>query len=143
MTGGRINHFNITKQSKARDTSCLTACPAHASCKKSRCCLVPVRRPPGFEKQLLRPARDVRRHCHNLPALLRCAADAAWLCQDYDLDGNYARTWVPELARVPQKRVHEPWLMSRAEQEQAGCRIPVRGPPPSLCELRQRAALFA
>ena len=39
------------------------------------------------------------------------------------------RTWVPELARVPQQRVHEPWLMSRAEQEQAGCRIPVRSPP--------------
>lgn len=39
------------------------------------------------------------------------------------------RTWVPELARVPQQRVHEPWLMSRGEQEQAGCRIPVRSPP--------------
>lgn len=49
--------------------------------------------------------------------------------QDYDLDGSYVRTWLPELARVPQQRVHEPWLMSRAEQEQAGCSIPVRSPP--------------
>ena len=31
MTGGRINHFNITKQSKARGTLCLTACPACAT----------------------------------------------------------------------------------------------------------------
>ncbi|KAK9815662.1 hypothetical protein WJX72_007553 [[Myrmecia] bisecta] len=58
MTGSRINHFNITKQSK-----------------------------------------------------------------DYDLQGAYIRTWVPELKNVPALRIHEPWLMSKAEQEQAGVRI--------------------
>ncbi len=48
------------------------------------------------------------------------------LVQDYDLEGKYLRTWVPELANVSSQRVHEPWLMSREEQEQAGCRIGVR-----------------
>ncbi len=40
------------------------------------------------------------------------------------------RTWCPELARVPPHRVHEPWLMSREEQEAAGCRIGVDYPAP-------------
>ena len=48
------------------------------------------------------------------------------MAQDYDLDGRYLRTWVPELRNVSSQRVHEPWLMSREEQEQAGCSIGVR-----------------
>lgn len=31
--------------------------------------------------------------------------------KDYDLDGSYIRKWVPELARVPQSHIHEPWKM--------------------------------
>lgn len=37
--------------------------------------------------------------------------------QDYDLAGDYIKTWVPELARVPPSRIHEPWLMSKEDQE--------------------------
>ncbi len=33
--------------------------------------------------------------------------------QDYDLQGDYIRTWIPELAIVPASRIHEPWLMSK------------------------------
>jgi deoxyribodipyrimidine photo-lyase len=44
LTGGRVNHFNIAKQSK-----------------------------------------------------------------DYDPEGDYIRTWLPELARVPASRIHQPW----------------------------------
>jgi deoxyribodipyrimidine photo-lyase len=44
LTGGRVNHFNITKQSK-----------------------------------------------------------------DYDPDGDYIRHWLPELAKVPASRIHQPW----------------------------------
>ncbi|KAL0033876.1 hypothetical protein WJX77_008773 [Trebouxia sp. C0004] len=65
LTGGRINHFNITKQSK-----------------------------------------------------------------DYDLEGEYAKTWIPELKNVSSKRIHEPWLMSQSEQQQFGVSIGQDYPAP-------------
>ena len=48
----------------------------------------------------------------------------------FDPDGAYVRTWLPELARVPTARIHEPWTMSPDEQEAAGCRIGVDYPAP-------------
>merc|ERR1711904_348565 len=39
---------------------------------------------------------------------------------DYDKDGKYLRTWIPELEKVHGKKVHEPWTLSRAEREQSG-----------------------
>ena len=48
----------------------------------------------------------------------------------FDPDGRYVRTWLPELARVPSGRVHEPWTMSREEQEAAGCVIGSDYPAP-------------
>ena len=59
LTGGRVNHFNITKQAK-----------------------------------------------------------------DYDLEGHYVRTWLPELRNVPSGRIHEPWLMGKEEQARCGA-VPV------------------
>ena len=41
----------------------------------------------------------------------------------FDPDGRYVRRWCPELARVPDDRLAEPWTMTAAEQEAAGCRI--------------------
>lgn len=60
--------------------------------------------------------------------------DVWWFCvlrdlwqtkqsKDYDLQGDYVRHWLPELANVPASRIHEPWLMSKEEQEKY-----VRGP---------------
>ncbi|CAL5221743.1 g3993 [Coccomyxa viridis] len=66
MTGGRISHFNITKQSK-----------------------------------------------------------------DYDEQGDYIRTWVPELAKVPAPSLFEPWRLSRADQDKCGVQIGVDYPEPS------------
>ena len=43
--------------------------------------------------------------------------------QDYDLHGEYVRHWLPELANVPEHRIHEPWTMTPQEQEAAGCHI--------------------
>jgi deoxyribodipyrimidine photo-lyase len=41
----------------------------------------------------------------------------------FDPDGRYVRRWCPELRRVPDDRLAEPWTMSAEEQEAAGCRI--------------------
>jgi deoxyribodipyrimidine photo-lyase len=41
----------------------------------------------------------------------------------FDPKGAYIRKWVPELGKVPAKFIHEPHLMSAAEQDECGCRI--------------------
>lgn len=41
----------------------------------------------------------------------------------YDPQGTYIRHWVPELARVPDARVHAPWEMTPSEQQAAGCTV--------------------
>ena len=51
--------------------------------------------------------------------------------QDYDENGEYIKTWVPELKNVPSKRIHEPWLMSRAEMQQFGVSIGQDYPAPT------------
>jgi deoxyribodipyrimidine photo-lyase len=40
---------------------------------------------------------------------------------DHDPDGRFVRTWMPELAEVPDRHVHTPWTMDRAAQRAAGC----------------------
>ena len=59
----------------------------------------------------------------------------------FDPDGEYIRAWVPELARVPPKHLHAPWIMSEAEQRAAGCIVGVDYPPPHVdhAEARRRA----
>ena len=41
----------------------------------------------------------------------------------FDPDGTYIRRYVPELAHVSMKRIHEPHLMTADEQVRARCRI--------------------
>ncbi len=41
----------------------------------------------------------------------------------HDPGGRYVRRHVPELARVPDQYLSEPWLMPEDEQRRAGCRI--------------------
>jgi deoxyribodipyrimidine photo-lyase len=41
----------------------------------------------------------------------------------FDPDGRYIRRWLPELAGVPDKYIHEPWRMPDETQRQAHCRI--------------------
>ncbi len=43
--------------------------------------------------------------------------------QKFDPNGDYVRQWVPELAGVAGRVIHEPWQMSAAEQRTAGCII--------------------
>lgn len=40
---------------------------------------------------------------------------------DQDAQGQFIRRWVPELTRVPDTFVHEPWKMNEAQQRKFGC----------------------
>jgi deoxyribodipyrimidine photo-lyase len=48
----------------------------------------------------------------------------------FDPAGEYIRRWVPELARVPDKFIHQPWLMPAEVQQLAGCVVGVNYPKP-------------
>jgi len=48
----------------------------------------------------------------------------------FDPDGAYVRRWVPELGRVPEKFVHQPWQMPLDVQEAVGCFIGQDYPAP-------------
>ena len=48
----------------------------------------------------------------------------------FDPDGAYVRRFVPELASVPAKYIHNPWTMPTEVQKQAGCRIGKDYPAP-------------
>lgn len=61
----------------------------------------------------------------------------------FDPDGAYIRRFVPELARVPGPKIHEPWTLTAAEQAQAGCRIGRDYPPPVVDHARERAVALA
>lgn len=41
----------------------------------------------------------------------------------FDPNGRYIRRWLPELAYVPDRFIHEPHLMDTAVQQQSGCLI--------------------
>lgn len=41
----------------------------------------------------------------------------------FDPDGAYIRHWVPELAGVPDKFIHEPWTLPPSDQRRARCVI--------------------
>jgi deoxyribodipyrimidine photo-lyase len=59
----------------------------------------------------------------------------------HDPEGVYIRRWLPELRSVPLAGLHQPWLMSAAEQQAAGCWIGVDYPAPIVehSAARQRA----
>jgi deoxyribodipyrimidine photo-lyase len=58
----------------------------------------------------------------------------------FDPDGTYIRRFVPELARVPRGRIHEPWTMTPSEEREAGCRIGIDYPAPIVDHARERDA---
>ena len=56
----------------------------------------------------------------------------------HDPSGAYVRRWVPELERVPDERLAEPWRMDGAEQRAAGCEVGRDYPAPIVDHLAER-----
>lgn len=56
----------------------------------------------------------------------------------FDADGNYVRKYVPELAAVPNKYIHAPWLMEKTEQISCGVTIGKQYPHPIVDHAKER-----
>ena len=50
--------------------------------------------------------------------------------KDYDPQGKYVKHWLPELAQIPQKKIHQPWELSKDEQKRYRVIIGVDYPHP-------------
>jgi deoxyribodipyrimidine photo-lyase len=61
----------------------------------------------------------------------------------FDPEGDYVRRWVPELADVPDARIHQPWTMTDEEQGASGCRIGIDYPAPIVDHVTARARALA
>ncbi len=61
--------------------------------------------------------------------------------QRFDPQGEYVRRWVPELARLPSKWIHQPWQAPAEQLRAAGVRLGENYPEPlvDLKETRRRA----
>ncbi len=57
----------------------------------------------------------------------------------FDPDGTYVRHYVPELAHVPARFIHDPWTMNRQDQEAHRCVIGREYPRPIVDHREQRA----
>jgi deoxyribodipyrimidine photo-lyase len=63
--------------------------------------------------------------------------------EHYDPHGRYVRRYVPELRRVPQQYIAEPWSMPTQVQQAAGCVIGADYPGPIVDLRESRAAALA
>lgn len=50
--------------------------------------------------------------------------------RDYDYRGDYLRHWLPEIASIKGDKIHEPWKLSRTEQQQFRVQLGVDYPTP-------------
>ena len=59
----------------------------------------------------------------------------------FDPQGEYVRAWIPELASLPDRHIHEPWRAPSSVLQQAGVQLDINYPRPvvNLAEGRARA----
>lgn len=73
------------------------------------------------------------------PAPYRRTFDVTLEGAKFDPRGEYVRSWVPELARVPAGFVHRPWEMPPEVQASSSCRIGIDYPQPVVAPALPRA----
>ncbi|MGB3514161.1 MAG: DASH family cryptochrome [Microcoleaceae cyanobacterium] len=50
--------------------------------------------------------------------------------KDYDCEGKYVKYWLPELAKIPASKIHQPWKLLSVEQDRFDVKIGVDYPKP-------------
>ncbi|WP_349263289.1 FAD-binding domain-containing protein [Steroidobacter sp.] len=70
-----------------------------------------------------------------------CASCGVLQAKRFDPQRNYIQQWLPELARLPDRWIHQPWAAPDAVLQQAGVELGVTYPKPvlDLRESRHRA----
>ncbi len=63
--------------------------------------------------------------------------------EKFDPGGRFIRRYLPELARVPDARIHAPWTMTPAEERESGCHIGRDYPAPVVDHAAQRVKALA
>ncbi|MDG4554268.1 MAG: deoxyribodipyrimidine photo-lyase [Candidatus Competibacter sp.] len=63
--------------------------------------------------------------------------------EQFDPDGAYVRRWVPELAKLPAPILHQPWMLSAAEQQAKGFTPGLNYPNPVVDFAASRAEALA
>jgi deoxyribodipyrimidine photo-lyase len=63
--------------------------------------------------------------------------------EKFDPEGRFIRSYLPELAEVPDRYIHAPWTLSAAEQQRAGCVIGRDYPAPMVEHAVQRGLALA
>lgn len=64
--------------------------------------------------------------------------------EKFDSQGNYVRKWIPELSKIPEKWIHQPWEAPAAVLEKAGIELGKNYPQPIVDhEFARRRALHA